>query len=163
MVAEAGLRMPAERDTGVGGIGGAGEVQRRSRGSPGETVIISGEQATDTKKRKDRRRRRNEDGGGEWRRAGVSEADAGTAAGEQGGTRGIPGDLADKELAHRRCGATTGPGWVHVVSQLWSANRELVQRLRRGGDKDDNAVRTNVRGDRQLKTRNFSRKRMAAL
>ena len=30
MVAEARLREPAESDTGVGGIGGAGEVQRRS-------------------------------------------------------------------------------------------------------------------------------------
>ena len=42
MVAEAGLRMLAERETDAGGIGGAGEVQRRSRGSPGETIIISG-------------------------------------------------------------------------------------------------------------------------
>ena len=42
MVAEAGLRMLAERETDAGGIGGAGEVQRRSRGSPGETTLFSG-------------------------------------------------------------------------------------------------------------------------
>ena len=41
-VAEAGLRMLAEREADAGGIGGAGKVQRRSRGSPGETTIISG-------------------------------------------------------------------------------------------------------------------------
>ena len=106
------------------------------------------QQATDTKKIKGRRRKQKGDGGGEWRGAGVRGADAGTSAGELVGSSGIPGDLTDEEPAHeRRWGATTGPGWVHGMSQLWSANRELVRRLRGGRDVDDNAVRTNDGGD----------------
>ena len=41
-MAEAGLRMLAEKEADAGGIGGEGMVQRRSRGSPGETTLFSG-------------------------------------------------------------------------------------------------------------------------